>query len=89
MQRTVNEKSKVEVAQRQLRKLEKAKGLKWEPLFFKSTTEDPVFEKLATPMGEQLHSDKTMGVWKFDHENWKNGIQKPFHGALRPDSGQL
>jgi hypothetical protein len=89
MQRTANEKSKVEEAQRGLRKLEESKALKWEPLFFNSNTEDPVFERLAKPVGEDLHSDKTVGVWKFDQQKWRNGIRKPFHGTLRPDGRQF
>lgn len=89
MQRTVNEKTKVEKAQRELRKLEESNDLKWEALFFNSTTEDPIFEKLAKPVDEKLHSDKTVGVWKFDHGKWKNGIRKPFHGTIRPEGGQL
>jgi hypothetical protein len=89
MQRTVNEKSKVEEAQRELRKLEASKGLKWKAFFFNSTTEDPVFERLKKPVEQKLCSDKTVGVWKFDHDKWKNGIQKPFHRTSRPESGHV
>lgn len=89
MQATVDEKSKVEEAQRELRKLEKSKNLKWTPLLFKNVKEDPTFDKLAELTGEKLHADKTVGVWKFDRERWDNGVKAPFHGALRPDSGQL
>ena len=87
MQRTVTEKSKVEEAQRELRKLEESKGLKWEALFFNSTLEAPVFARLAKSIGEELHSDKTVGVWRFNHEKWGSGIQRPFHGTLRPEGG--
>ena len=83
----MNEKSKVEEAQRKLRKHEELKGLKWKPLFFNSTTGDPIFERLAQPVGDKLCSDKTVGVWKFNYDQWKNGIQKPFHGTLRPEGG--
>jgi hypothetical protein len=89
MQKTVDEKSKVEEAQRRLRKLEESKGLKWKALFFNNTTEDPIFETLAKPIGEKLHADKTVGVWKFDREKWRSGIKKPFHGTLRPEGGQI
>ena len=88
MHRTVKEKSKVEQAQRELRKFEKSKGFQWKALFFSSNSGDPVFEKLAEPIGGKLNSDKTIGVWRFDHEKWKNGIQKPFHGTLRPEGGK-
>jgi hypothetical protein len=88
MQKTVDEKSKVEQAQRELLELRKAKGVKWEPLFFTNTTDDPVFERLKEP-GQELHADKTMGVWKFDRERWEKGVEKPFRGTLRLDGGQL
>jgi len=78
----------VEEAQRELRKMEESKGVKWEPLFFKSTTGDPVFERLKQS-GQGLQSDKTVGVWKFDRERWEKGVEKPFHGTLRPEDGQL
>jgi hypothetical protein len=89
MQKTVDEKSKVEQAQRELRKLEESKQLKWEPLFFKSTTSDPVFERLGQVVGEELHAVKTLGVWKFDREKWGKGVEKPFYGRFRPDGSQL
>jgi hypothetical protein len=89
MQATVDEKSKVEEAQRALRKLEKSKNLKWTPLLFKNLKEDPAFDRLAKLAGEELHADKTVGVWKFDRERWDNGVKAPFHGSLRPDGGQL
>ena len=88
MQATVNEKSKVEEAQRELRKLEDAKGLKWQPLFFRNSDDDPVFQKLAEPVGVSLQSDKTVGVWKFDGEGAKN-VKKPFHGNLGPAGGTV
>jgi hypothetical protein len=58
-------------------------------LFFNNVTGDPVFEKLAKPIDGELCSAKTEGVWKFDDEQWKKGIQSPFHGTLRPDGGKM
>jgi len=87
MQKTVDEKSKVEQAQRQLRKLEESKGEEWEGLFFNRTAEDAIFARLAKDVEEELHVEKTRGVWKFDHEKWKGGVDKPFHGDLRPGDG--
>ena len=89
IQRMVDEKFKVEEAQRQLRKVEESPGRKWTALFFNNTTVNPVFERPAKPVGEQLHSDRTMGVWKLDQEKWKNGIKKPFHGTLAPEGDHL
>lgn len=91
MQRTVDEKSKVEEAQRQMRKREEEKGVKWEPLFFSrlQTTRDPILEDLATePMKDGLFSSQS-GMWKFNHEKLRKGIEKPFHGSLKPNVGQL
>ncbi|KAG9234756.1 hypothetical protein BJ875DRAFT_504501 [Amylocarpus encephaloides] len=85
MQRTVSEKSKVEEAQRQQRKMEEAKGLNWNGLFFNNESNDPVFEKLAGVVGEKLAADRTVGVWKFDHEKWNKGIERPFRGNLKPE----
>ena len=91
MQRTVDEKSKIEEAQREMRKLEEAKGVKWEPLFFTEiqNRRDPVLEGLAAePVKEGLFSERS-GMWKFNHEKWKSGIKKPFHGSLKPNVGKI
>jgi hypothetical protein len=91
MQRTVDEKPKVEEAQRQMRKREEEKGVKWEPLFFSrlQTTKDPILEDLATdPIKNGLFSSRS-GMWKFNHEKLRKGIEKPFRGSLKPSLGQL
>jgi hypothetical protein len=83
IQRIVNEKSKLEEAQRAMRRKEVAQNIKWEPKFFSSTTGDSLFEKLASATGWQLHSDRTKGVWKFDREKAKQAT-KPYRGELTP-----
>jgi oxysterol-binding protein-related protein 9/10/11 len=83
MQAIVEEKSKLEEAQRAMRKKEIAQNVKWEPKFFSSTISDPVFDKLASATGWQLHSVRTKGVWRFDEEKAKDSI-KPYHGKLTP-----
>ena len=60
------EKSKIENAQRELRKKEQAEGREWERRYFTRLAGDPLFEKLAGPIGEKLEIDKTGGVWRFD-----------------------
>ena len=60
------EKSKIENSQRELRKKEQAEGREWERRYFTKVPGDPLFEKLAKPIGEKLESDKTGGVWRFD-----------------------
>ncbi|KAG5296705.1 oxysterol-binding protein [Histoplasma ohiense] len=81
-------KSKIEVAQRQLRKLEREEGREWERRFFKrveSGEDDQVFLKLAEKLGwvdsngnSGLESDKTGGVWRFLPEAAKNAV-RPYH----------
>lgn len=66
MDTTSMEKSKIENAQRELRKKEQAEGREWERTFFSRVSSDPLFEKLATPIGERSETDKTGGMWRFD-----------------------
>ncbi|KAL9101352.1 MAG: hypothetical protein Q9163_003375 [Psora crenata] len=62
------EKSKIENAQRELRRKELAEGREWQRRFFKKLegNADEVFEKLAKQCGERIEADKTAGVWRFD-----------------------
>lgn len=86
MKATVKEKSIVEGAQRNMRKMEKHNGVQWKPLFFTKlhTTRDPLVEDLAAePLEEGLFSTRS-GMWKLDREKWNKGIQKPYHGDMKP-----
>ncbi|KAL9629134.1 MAG: hypothetical protein Q9164_007008 [Protoblastenia rupestris] len=62
------EKSKIENAQRELRRKEQAEGREWQRRFFKKLpgNTDDMFEKLARPCGERIEAEKTGGVWRFD-----------------------
>lgn len=84
-----HEKSKVENAQRALRKQEQAEKRVWERRYFTLTTEDPILQKLS-------RSEQSMEpVWKFDQdkydrvmENQRNGIKSPTHSRFESvDSG--
>ena len=86
MQGTSDEKSKIEQAQRQMRKKEVSEKIKWHQAFFSPAQTDPIFEELAAPIGQQLHADKTVGVWKFDPQKAKSA-KKPYHGDLKPWDG--
>ena len=66
MDTTSMEKSKIENAQRELRKKEQAEGREWERKFFTRVPSDPTFEKLAAVLGERSETDKTGGMWRFD-----------------------
>jgi hypothetical protein len=84
MQATVFEKSKLEEAQRAMRKMEPDHGASWEPLFFTSTQgEYPRFERLASATGWQLQAERTKGVWRFDGEKAKKA-KRPYRGSLTP-----
>lgn len=84
MKRASDAKFKVEEAQRHMRKDEKSKGIEWKPLFFTREKDNPVFNKLARHHDVKLDADKTLGVWRFDHEKWKAGIEPPYHGGRKP-----
>ena len=61
------EKSKIENAQRELRKKEREEGREWKRRFFKKgSTPEAAVEKLAKPAGERIEPDKTGGIWRFD-----------------------
>ena len=66
MDTTNLEKSKIENSQREMRKKEAAEGREWERRFFSRVPNDPLFEKLARPIGERIEADKTGGIWRFD-----------------------
>jgi hypothetical protein len=85
MRMVVAEKSKIEQAQRQMRASEAARGVKWEPLFFRSRKgeEHDVFHRLSEGLGWQLQHDKTKGVWRVDDGRVKT-LQRPFRGDLTP-----
>lgn len=74
------EKSKIENAQRELRKKEQAEGKEWQRRFFKRDTDDAMFQKLAKPLGTALDPDKTGGVWRFD-ESKKAEQDNPSQGV--------
>ena len=75
------EKSKIENAQRELRKKEQAEGREWQRRFFKRVSLPcPTFEKLARPIAEKIESDKTGGVWRFDSDKAQSA-KPPFHTA--------
>ena len=88
MSGTVRAKSKVEQGQRNMRKDEEKTGQKWKPAFYINEHSDPIFEKLAAMTGDELHAEKTMGVWKLDSER-VGRLQKPYHKGLVPTNTAL
>ncbi|PYI10107.1 oxysterol binding protein [Aspergillus sclerotiicarbonarius CBS 121057] len=74
-------KSKIENAQRELRKVEKSEGREWDRRFFKRVNEsdDDGFWQLARMLGiTSLESEKTGGVWRFDAANAVDA-KPPYH----------
>jgi oxysterol-binding protein-related protein 9/10/11 len=86
MEATSVAKSRIENAQRELRKREREEGREWERRFFTRVDErdDAVFLRLARMLdptsGNSLgtENDKTGGVWRFDKERAKDAVP-PYH----------
>jgi hypothetical protein len=71
MDTTNYEKSKIENSQRDLRKKEIAEGREWQRRYFSKVESDPLFDRLAKPIGEKIEADRTGGIWRFDVEKAK------------------
>ncbi|KKY26720.1 putative oxysterol binding protein [Phaeomoniella chlamydospora] len=78
-------KSRIENAQRALRKKEKEENREWERRFFRriDENEDPEFLKLVKPISGStkwpgVEADKTGGIWRFDASKAKDA-KPPYH----------
>ncbi len=85
MQGTSDAKNKLENGQREMRKKDGDDGASWPRVFFRDVETDPVAEGLAGKIGEDIHPKDTEGIWMFNLDAWNRGIQKPYHGGVRPD----
>ncbi|KAF8856407.1 Oxysterol-binding protein [Acephala macrosclerotiorum] len=83
MQNIVKEKTKIEEAQRAMRKDELCKEKVWEPKFFTSSEDSPLFRELSEGTPWKLSAERTKGVWSFDQAKAKAAV-KPYHGELTP-----
>lgn len=83
MDLTSAEKSIIENRQREMRKEEKEAGREWNRAFFTRVQKFPLFEKLASQIGEKVNDDQTGGVWVFDKEK-ANAAKSPFHPDVKP-----
>ncbi|KAJ6115856.1 hypothetical protein N7523_006273 [Penicillium sp. IBT 18751x] len=75
-------KSRIENAQRELRRIEKSEGREWERRFFSRIDpkdDDPEVQKLANALDlpSNLDGDKTGGIWRFDAQR-AAGAQPPY-----------
>jgi len=83
MQGVSDSKSKLENAQRQLRKDPKTGEEAWQALFFIKTDSLPTAERLLANVGGKLDADRTCGVWRFNADSAKTR-QRPWRGDLTP-----
>jgi hypothetical protein len=60
------EKTKIEEAQREFRRQERAEGRVWERRFFTLVDSDPTLNQLGPVIGVTPEADKTGGIWRFD-----------------------
>ena len=83
-------KSKIENAQRELRKKEKEEGRDWERTYFKVVSggegQDPVFARLVKMISGAtawagIESEKTAGIWRFDAQK-AGEARRPFHPII-------
>ena len=70
------EKSKIEMAQRELRKQEQAEGKTWQRRFFNKGEKDDVFDKLGKGYTNGIEAEKTGGVWRFDETKKASAHQR-------------
>ncbi|KAL8697675.1 MAG: hypothetical protein Q9201_007008 [Fulgogasparrea decipioides] len=85
MDTTNAEKSKLENAQRELRRKEQSEGREWQRRFFsRGDRAEEWWEKLARGCaGERIECEKTGGVWRFDKEKAESA-RRPFHEGVTP-----
>ncbi|KAL8736958.1 MAG: hypothetical protein Q9181_002154 [Wetmoreana brouardii] len=85
MDTTNAEKTKLENAQRELRRKEQSEGREWQRRFFsRGDRAEEWWEKLARGCaGERIESEKTGGVWRFD-KNKAESARRPFHEGVTP-----
>lgn len=96
MEATSYFKSRIEVAQRALRKKEQEEGGEWNRVFFNqadsSSPEEETFQKLVKMVSgvngwQGVEPEKTAGVWRFDAEKAKNA-QPPYHPEAASGLGE-
>jgi oxysterol-binding protein-related protein 9/10/11 len=83
MRGVAEHKSKLENAQRELRKRDETSEEKWESLFFRREEKNEVAEKLLSVVGQTFNPKDTKGVWRFDRERAET-LERPWRGGLAP-----
>jgi hypothetical protein len=83
MDATSAEKTIIETRQREMRKQEKEAGREWERKFFTRSDKFPLFQRLASKIGEPVNDSQTNGVWAFDQDK-ASAAKSPFHPDVNP-----
>lgn len=83
MQGVADNKSSLENAQRELRKRPNTSEDKWQAVFFRKESSNPVAEKLLAVVGESFDPQSTCGAWRFDMES-ASKRERPWRGRLTP-----
>ncbi|KAH9835951.1 KES1 protein [Teratosphaeria destructans] len=86
MQDVATNKSKLENAQRGLRKLPETSEEQWRPLFFRKENQNVVAERLLAIVGKSSSAADTRGAWKFDHGKAAS-LERPWRNELTPYGG--
>ena len=66
-----NEKSKIEIRQRELREEEQTEGREWPRRYFKKVQRDARVEALLAEIGGKLEPNETGGIWQWDEEKYQ------------------
>jgi hypothetical protein len=72
MEVTGAEKTKIEVAQRELRQQEKEEGRTWVRRYFSQVNSDPILDHLGPIIGLSPETDKTGGIWRFNEGKYQS-----------------
>ena len=83
MRGVADEKSKLENAQRELRKQDQTSEGKWKAVFFRKEDKDAKAEKLLSVVSKKFDPKDTCGVWVFDKGRAKE-LGRPWRGSLTP-----
>lgn len=66
------EKNRIEVRQREMRKIEEAEGKQWERKYFSKASVDPKVEALCQKVGMKIEPELTGGYWRFDADKYEH-----------------
>lgn len=83
MKGVAEHKTKLENAQRELRKKPETSEENWKAVFFRKENSDPVAQKLLDVVGQKFDPESTCGIWKYDTENVSK-LERPWRRELTP-----